>query len=200
MGLGASVSGPFSCAFLWAGSILPAVLRTFGLGGEGVTDHPRHQLSHHRHLTELRFSFWLPPSGGMPPIDHSGMPHGHLRQEAQRALWDALPLALWRGVRGEAPSFCIQPPDGAALDFSGDKAYTLSWNSLADASMAISEFILLNGSQRFSILPLDLPCNPLGNCGWLPHKEVRARRLLLTGHCHFGRLSAAHSSQPPATT
>lgn len=81
LGLGTSVSGPFSCAALWAGCTLPAVLRTFGLGGEGVTDHPRHQLSHHRHLTELRHS-WPPPSGGMQPIDLSGMPHGHLRQEA----------------------------------------------------------------------------------------------------------------------
>ena len=80
LGLGTSVSGPFSCAALWAGCTLPAVLRTFGLGGEGVTglggegvtDHPRHQLSHHQRLTELCFSFWPPPSGGMSPIDLSG--------------------------------------------------------------------------------------------------------------------------------
>lgn len=110
---------------------------------------------------------WPPPSGGMTPIDLSGMPHGHLQQEAQRALWKVLLRQAQSGLLSR-PSLQLAYNLPMALpDFSGDNAYTLSWNSLVFASMAISEFILLNFPSPFGeglgVRLTDLPCNPLGN-------------------------------------
>lgn len=76
---------------------------------------------------------------------------GILRQEAQRALWKVL-LRHSPRLSSVRPSWRTTSRWRCA-DFSGDNACTLSWNSLADASMAISEFILLNGNQRFSHSP-----------------------------------------------
>jgi hypothetical protein len=103
----------------------------------------------------------------MTPIDLSGMPHGHLQQEAQRALWKVLLRQAQSGLLSR-PSLQLAYNLPMALpDFSGDNAYTLSWNSLVFASMAISEFILLNFPSPFGeglgVRLTDLPCNPLGN-------------------------------------
>jgi len=78
----------------------------------------------------------------MTPIDLSGMPHGHLQQEAQRALWKVLLRQAQSGLLSR-PSLQLAYNLPMALpDFSGDNAYTLSWNSLVFASMAISEFMV----------------------------------------------------------